>query len=135
MSLFETLKQTFIQAKDVERDVSKKTFYGVFLGELQTEAGRGTEITDAVVQATAQKMQKSLQQIKTADSERELEYLKPFLPQLLSFEETVKIAQEYHANGAKELKDFMAKFNQDYRGKVDNAVVKTVVMECILKPI
>jgi uncharacterized protein YqeY len=75
------------------------------------------------------KMEKSLKQTNTEESIKELEYIKPYLPQLMSRDEIVSVIKEMVENGHDNVSKVMKQFNTIYRGKADNSIVSEVAKE------
>ena len=106
--------------------MDKKNFLGVVKGEIQNEEGRSGAVTDETVLNILRKMEKSLKQTNTEESLRELEYVKPYLPQLMSRDEIVSVIKEMVENGHDNVSKIMKQFNTLYRGKADNSIVSEV---------
>lgn len=125
MTLKEKINADFMSAfKNKEMD--KKNFLGVVKGEIQNEEGRSGAVTDETVLNILRKMEKSLKQTNTEESLRELEYVKPYLPQLMSRDEIVSVIKEMVENGHDNVSKIMKQFNTLYRGKADNSIVSEV---------
>jgi uncharacterized protein YqeY len=126
MSLKETINADFMKAFKA-KEMVKKNFLGVIKGEIQIEEGRGTVATDEVVLTILKKMEKSLKQTNTEESLGELEYIKGYLPQLMSESEIIDIVTEYiEGKGTSSTTNqgsFMKEFNANYKGKADNSIV------------
>jgi uncharacterized protein YqeY len=128
MSLKERINTDFMtafKAKDMER----KNFLGVVKGEIQNEEGRGTVTTDETVVVILRKMEKSLKQTNTPESISELEYINPYLPQLMNEEQIRQIVAGYIVNGFKNPNAIMATFNKEHRGLADNKLVSQIIKE------
>ena len=130
--LIDQIEYNFTQALKTGQK-EQRTFLGVLKGEIDNEKSRSGDMTDEKIQAIAKKMQKSLQEINTPESKQELIWLEPYLPQLMSKEEIIKNIQKYQKEGVSEMKDFMARFNQDHKGKIDNKLVKDLVSAVFIK--
>lgn len=123
MSLKETINADFMKAFKA-KEMVKKNFLSVIKGEIQIEEGRGTVATDEVVLTILKKMEKSLKQTNTEESLGELEYIKGYLPQLMSESEIIDIVTEYiNGKGIDNQGSFMKEFNANYKGKADNSIV------------
>ena len=128
MSLKERINTDFItafKAKDMER----KNFLGVVKGEIQNEEGRGTVTTDETVITILRKMEKSLKQTNTPESISELEYMEPYLPQLMSEEQIRQIVAGYISSGYKNPGAIMGTFNKEHKGLADNKLVSEIIKE------
>lgn len=130
MSLKERINADFMTAFK-EKDMKRKNFLGVVKGEIQTEEGRGTVATDEVVMGILRKMEKSLTQTNTSESLTELEYIKPYLPQLMSEDQIRTILFGYKSNGLDNVGVLMGSFNRDHKGLADNKVVSSIIKEIL----
>lgn len=103
-------------------DTFKKTLLGVIKGEFQNEASRkdGASALEVLL-----RMQKSLLQVDTEESRKELEIIKNYLPQPLSEEETLKLVTELKESGLNR-GQIMGVLSKDYKGRVDNKFVSTL---------
>ena len=130
MTLKEKINADFMSAfKNKETD--KKNFLGVVKGEIQNEEGRSGEITDEGVMNILRKMEKSLKQTNTSESLQELEYIKPYLPQLMGEEQIREIILGYKTNGLNNVGQMMGEFNKNYKGMADNKLVSQVIKEML----
>jgi len=130
MTLKEKINADFMFAfKNKETD--KKNFLGVVKGEIQNEEGRSGEITDEGVMNILRKMEKSLKQTNTPESLQELEYIKPYLPQLMGEEQIREIILGYKTNGLNNVGQMMGEFNKNYKGMADNKLVSQVIKEIL----
>jgi len=130
MTLKEKINADFMSAfKNKETD--KKNFLGVVKGEIQNEEGRSGEITDEGVMNILRKMEKSLKQTNTSESLQELEYIKPYLPQLMGEEQIREIISGYKTNGLNNVGQMMGEFNKNYKGMADNKLVSQVIKEML----
>ena len=130
MTLKERINADFMLAFK-NKDMSKKNFLGVIKGEIQTEDGRTGVSTDEVVLGILKKMEKSLTQTNTPESLKELEYIKPYLPQLMSREQVISLIKEMINNGHDNMGKIMKQFNTEYSGKADNKIVSEVTKELL----
>ena len=130
MTLKERINADFMLAFK-NKDMPKKNFLGVIKGEIQTEEGRTGVATDEVVLGILKKMEKSLTQTNTPESLKELEYIKPYLPQLMSREQVVSLIKEMINNGHDNMGKIMKQFNTEYSGKADNKIVSEVAKELL----
>jgi uncharacterized protein YqeY len=130
MTLKEIINADFIEAFKA-KDMSKKTFLGILKGEIQNEEGRGTIHTDESVLNIIKKMEKSLKTTNTSESLAELEYLKPYLPELMGEDEIRTILIGFKNNGLSNVGQMMGEFNKSYKGMADNKVVSELVKEVL----
>lgn len=133
MTLYDKIKEDFMTAFKA-REIEKKNFLGVIKGEIQKEEGRGVEATDENVLKVIRAMEKSLTQTGTEDALRELEYIKPYLPQLMSEDEVRKNVAFYLSicdDGFDNIGGVMKFFKEKFSGKVDNKIVARVAKEMI----
>lgn len=128
MTLKERISADFMIAFK-SKEMDKKNFLGVVKGEIQNEEGRSGNVTDETVLSILRKMEKSLKQTNTEESLTELEYIKPYLPQLMSRDEIVSVIKELAENGHDNVSKVMKEFNTTYRGKADNSIVSEVAKE------
>lgn len=133
MTLYNKIKEDFMTAFKA-KEMEKKNFLGVIKGEIQKEEGRGVEATDENVLKVIRAMEKSLTQTGTEDALRELEYIKPYLPQLMSEDEVRKNVAFYLSicdDGFDNIGGVMKFFKEKFSGKVDNKIVARVAKEMI----
>lgn len=128
MTLKERISADFMIAFK-SKEMDKKNFLGVVKGEIQNEEGRSGNVNDEVVLSILRKMEKSLKQTNTEESLNELEYIKPYLPQLMSRDEITLVIKELSENGHDNVNKIMKQFNTVYRGKADNSIVSEVAKE------
>jgi len=128
MTLKERISADFMIAFK-SKEMDKKNFLGVVKGEIQNEEGRSGNVNDEVVLGILRKMEKSLKQTNTEESLKELEYIKPYLPQLMSRDEIVSVIKEMSQNGHDNVSKIMRQFNTVYKGKADNSIVSEVAKE------
>ena len=77
------------------------------------------------------KMEKSLKQTNTPESLQELEYIKPYLPQLMGEEQIREIILGYKTNGLNNVGQMMGEFNKNFKGQADNKVVSEIAKEVL----
>ena len=128
MTLKERISADFMTAFK-NKEMEKKNFLGVVKGEIQTEEGRTGTATDEVVLGILKKMEKSLNQTNTSESLKELEYIKPYLPQLMSKEEVSSVIITLIEEGHDNINKIMKQFNTVYSGKADNRMVSDTAKE------
>ena len=130
MSLKDKINADFMEAFKA-KDMNKKNFLGVVKGEIQNEIGRSGKDDDETVMGILKKMEKSLKQTNTAESLAELEYIKPYLPQLMGEDRIREIILGLKTDGVSDMGKMMGAFNKDYKGQADNAVVSKIVKEVL----
>lgn len=128
MNLRERINQDFLSAYK-EKNMAKKTFLGVIKGEIDNLQGKGIEINDDSIMGILKAMEKSLKLTNNEQSLMELEYLKVYLPTMLSEDEIRKIIVELKEKEVTSIKDVMGYFNSNYRGLVDNSIVAKIIKE------
>jgi len=126
MTLKEQINADFITAFKA-KEMTKKNFLGLLKGEIQNSELRGIASTDENVLSILKKMEKSLKQTNTSESLGELEYLNPYLPQLMSGEEILSIIKQLRESGLTSVGQIMGAFNKDYKGKADNSLVSKLI--------
>lgn len=109
------------------KDMNKKNFLGVVKGEIQLQEGRGVEPTDENVLKVLKKIEKSLKQTNTEESNIELSYVKKYLPEQMEENAIRKIIIEYTNSGMSNVGQIMGKFNKEHKGKADNKMVSEIV--------
>ena len=128
MTLKEKINADFMVAFK-NREMEKKNFLGVVKGEIQNEEGRSGIASDEVVLGILKKIEKSLTQTNTEQSLKELDYIKPYLPQMMS-ESLVREKVEIYINsGLSNMGQIMGEFNKNYKGLVDNEMLSGIVKE------
>lgn len=131
MTLKEQINADFMAAFKA-KDMDRKNFLGVVKGEIQNEAGRSGKEDDDTVLAILKKMEKSLTQTNTEESLKELEYIKPYLPKMMEYDEIETIILDYYNNkGLSTMGDMMKEFNANYKGKADNKLVSSLINKTI----
>ena len=130
MNLKEKINTDFMEAFKA-KDMNKKNFLGVVKGEIQNEMGRSGKDDDETVMGILKKIEKSLKQTNTAESLAELEYIKPYLPQLMGEDRIREIILGLKTDGVSDMGKMMGAFNKDYKGQADNAVVSKIVKEVL----
>lgn len=113
------------------KEMVKKNFLGVVKGEIQNEEGRGTVATDEVVIGILRKMEKSLKQTNTVESLTELEFIAPYLPQLMSEDMIRVILGGYKSDGINNIGAMMGAFNKEHKGLADNNLVSSIIKEIL----
>lgn len=130
MNLKERINADFMAAFKA-KDMTRKNFLGVVKGEIQNEEGRGTVATDEVVLGILRKMEKSLTQTNTQESLNELEFIKPYLPQLMGEDQIRVILGAYKSDGLDNMGALMGAFNKEYKGLANNGLVSAIIKEIL----
>ena len=129
-TLKEKINSDFMIAfKDKEMD--KKNFLGLIKGEIQLQEGRGVESTDENILIVLKKLEKSLSQNGDENSKKELEYLSPYMPKMMSEDEIRNIIINLKEEGLNNLGQIMGEFNKNFKGKADNKLVSQVAKEVL----
>ena len=132
MTLKERINADFMFAfKNKEKD--KKNFLGVVKGEIQNEEGRSGQVTDEVVMGILRKIEKSLKQTNTEESLKELEYIKPYLPLMMSESLCREKIAMMIGSGVTNMGQIMGEFNKHYKGLVDNKMISSILKETLSK--
>ena len=132
-SLNDRLNADFMTAFK-NKQMEKKNFLGLIKGEIANEVSRSqfSSPTDELVLGIIKKMEKSLIQTNTKESLAELEYIKDYLPKLMSREDVVKIIEDLISKeSVNSLPQVMAHFNKNFKGLVDNKLVSEVAKELL----
>jgi len=124
-NLKEIISKDFMTAFKM-KDMNKKNFLGVVKGEIQLQEGRGVESTDENVLKVLKKIEKSLKQTNTEESNVELGYIKKYLPEQMSEKEIKEIVLEYTTSGVVNIGQIMGRFNKEHKGKADNKLVSEI---------
>jgi uncharacterized protein YqeY len=130
MTLKEQINADFMAAFKA-KEMQKKNFLGVVKGEIQNEVGRTGKDDDETVMGILKKMEKSLKQTNTAESLAELEFIKPYLPEMMDEILIRSIIESYKNTGITDMGRMMGAFNKEYKGKADNALVSKIVKEVL----
>lgn len=133
MTLKEKINADFMTAFKA-KDMDRKNFLGVVKGEIQNEEGRKigrTVSSDDMVIAILRKMEKSLTQTNTPESLGELEYIKPYLPQLMNEDQIRVILGGYKSDGLNNMGALMGAFNKEYKGLANNNLVSAIIKEIL----
>ncbi len=131
MELKQQLKDAHIKAMK-EKDTLRKNLLSVLLGEIKNQEISGIESTDENVLLVIRKMEKTLLQVNTPESQLEIECIKPFLPSLMSEDKVREILTSLIDSGvSKNMGDLMKNFNSQYKGKADNKIVSQVIKELL----
>ena len=131
MELKQQLKDAHIKAMK-EKDTLRKNLFSVLLGEIKNQEISGVESTDENVLLVIRKMEKTLLQVNTQESQLEIECIKPFLPSLMSEDKVREILTSLIDSGvSKNMGELMKNFNSQYKGKADNKIVSQVIKELL----
>ena len=131
MELKQQLKDVHIKAMK-EKDTLRKNLFSVLLGEIKNQEISGIESTDENVLLVIRKMEKTLLQVNTPESQLEIECIKPFLPSLMSEDKVREILTSLIDSGvSKNMGELMKNFNSQYKGKADNKIVSQVIKELL----
>lgn len=116
----------------------KKNFLGLVKGEIQLASSKPDFNGEESVMKIVIAMEKSLKVgIDNGDPSAtvEMEYLKPYLPQLMERSEITSIVTEIIStnslSGAQDVGKVMGGFNKNHKGKADNNIVKEVALELL----
>lgn len=120
------IEKDFLEARK-NKDLPKKTFLGVLVGEIQLDEKSKNYNSSSSVDNILKRMEKSLNTINTDESRQELEYLKPYLPQLMDEVLIRSIIISYRNTGLNNMGQLMGKFNSEYKGKADNKLVMKII--------
>lgn len=113
------------------KEMDKKNFLGLIKGEIQLQEGRGIESTDENILIVLKKLEKSLSQNGDENSKKELEYLSPYMPKMMSEDEIRNIIINLKEEGLNNLGQIMGEFNKNFKGKADNKLVSQVAKEVL----
>jgi len=113
------------------KDMNKKNFLGVIKGEIQNAELRGISPTDENVMGILRKMEKSLLQTNTSESLGELEYIKPYLPVMMSESLCREKVAMMIGSGLTNVGQIMGEFNKHYKGQVDNKMLSNILKETL----
>ena len=128
--LKEQINQDFMTAFKA-KDMNKKNFLGVIKGEIQNAELRGISPTDENVMGILRKMEKSLLQTNTSESLGELEYIKPYLPVMMSESLCREKVAMMISSGLTNVGQIMGEFNKHYKGLVDNKMLSNILKETL----
>lgn len=109
------------------KESAKKLFLSVLKGDIESEFKRSGKDDDETVLGIVKKMEKSLKQTNTEQSLSELEYIKPYLPELMDEVLIESIIKSYINTGINNFGGLMKQFNSEYKGKADNKLVGEII--------
>jgi uncharacterized protein YqeY len=131
MTIKERINADFIKAFK-EKDFARKDFLGLLKSEIQNEETRPNAVSsDANTLLILRRMEKTLKQTDSPESLVELQYMEPYLPQLMSEDQIREIVNGYKANGLNNAGQIMGQFNKEHKGLADNRVVSEIVKEVL----
>ena len=141
MTIKEQISADFMVAYK-SQDMEKKNFLGVLKGAIQTQEGKNIQSTDEnvlkVIKSLEKGINETIESLKkegsdTSTQEKELSYLKPYLPTLMSEDEIRSIVNEIIARApVKNIGVLMGTFNKENQGKAfDNKIVSNIIKEAI----
>lgn len=128
MTLLDKINSDYLQARK-DNNIVVKNLLGVIKGEIQNEQLRGGKVD---VEAILKRMEKSLKQTNTPEALRELEVIKPYLPEEMSEGEIAIIIKSYKEQGLSNMGQMMGKFNTEHKGKADNKLVSEVIKKILV---
>ena len=143
MTLKEQIDNDFKEAYKA-RNMAKKTFLGVVKGAIQTQEGNMVPSTDENVLKIVKKFEKSINEMITSkiklghsveDEKLELEYIQPYLPQLMGEDEIRAIVKDLVSRPDinKNQGVLMGTFNREQKGKAfDNKTVSKIITESLV---
>jgi uncharacterized protein YqeY len=131
MTIKERINADFIKAFK-EQDFARKNFLGLLKSEIQNEETRPNAVSnDGNTLTILRRMEKSLKQTNTAESLVELQYMEPYLPQLMSEDQIREIVSGYKATGLTNAGQIMGQFSKDYKGLADMRLVSTIISKIL----
>jgi uncharacterized protein YqeY len=132
MTIKERINADFIKAFK-EQDFPRKNFLGLLKSEIQNEETRPNAVSsDENTLLILRRMEKALKQTDSPESLVELQYMEPYLPQLMSEDQIREIVNGYKANGLNNAGQIMGQFSKEHKGLADNRVVSEIVKEVLV---
>jgi uncharacterized protein YqeY len=139
MSKLELLNQSFIQARK-DKDEVAKALFSSFKGEYDNALKNKSPEGDSTIEKLAKKFTENAKIINTADSLREIELLKPFMPIMLSDDKIKEIVVEVaninpdKANNYKlgNKGAFTGIVMKQIAGKADVSIVTKIIEEVLI---
>lgn len=139
MTLKESVKSDFMSAYKA-KDMVKKNFLSVLKGSIETNEGKGIESNDVNVLKLIKSLEKGLNEtiialkengLDTSETENELNYLKPYLPTLMSEDEVRNLIKVMISKTDNKNQGFlMGQFIKENQGKgFDNKIVSNIIKE------
>ena len=139
MSKLELLNQSFIQARK-DKDEVAKALFSSFKGEYDNTIKNKAPQGDTTIEKIAKKFTENAKIINTADSLREIELLKPFMPIMLSDDKIKEIVVEVaninpdKANNYKlgNKGAFTGMVMKQIAGKADVSIITKIIEEVLI---
>ena len=129
MTIKERINADFIEAFKA-KDMDRKNFLGLLKSEIQNEEMRPNVVSnDGNTLTILSRLEKSLKQTDNEQSLTELEYLKPYLPQLMDEGQIREIISGYKNSGFTNAGQIMGLFSKEYKGLADMKLVSTIIAE------
>jgi len=129
MTIKERINADFIEAFKA-KDMDRKNFLGLLKSEIQNEEMRPNVVSnDGNTLTILRRLEKSLKQTDNEQSLTELEYLKPYLPQLMDEAQIREIISGYKNSGFTNAGQIMGLFSKEYKGLADMKLVSTIIAE------
>lgn len=129
MTIKERINADFIEAFKA-KDMDRKNFLGLLKSEIQNEEMRPNVVSnDGNTLTILRRLEKSLKQTDNEQSLTELEYLKPYLPQLMDEAQIREIISGYKNSGFTNSGQIMGLFSKEYKGLADMKLVSTIIAE------
>jgi len=129
MTIKERINADFIEAFKT-KDMGRKNFLGLLKSEIQNEEMRPNVVSnDGNTLTILRRLEKSLKQTDNEQSLTELEYLKPYLPQLMDEGQIREIISGYKNSGFTNAGQIMGLFSKEYKGLADMKLVSTIIAE------
>lgn len=129
MTIKEKINADFIEAFKA-KDMARKNFLGLLKSEIQNEEMRPNVVSnDGNTLTILRRLEKSLKQTDNEQSLAELEYLKPYLPQLMDEAQIREIISGYKNSGFTNAGQIMGLFSKEYKGLADMKLVSTIIAE------
>lgn len=127
MTILEKINTDFITAFK-NKDINQKNFLGFLKSEIQNEKGRGTTINDNNIRTILRKIEKNLYLCNQHD---QINYLRKYLPELMSEDKIKEIILNYKNNGITNVGKIMAQFTKEYTGLADNKTVSDIAKKIV----
>jgi len=129
MTIKERIHADFIKAFK-EKDFTRKDFLGLLKSEIQNEETRPNAVSsDANTLLILRRMEKALKQTESPQTLLELQYMEPYLPQLMSEDQIREIVSGYKENGLNNAGQIMGQFSKEYKGLADMRLVSNIISE------
>lgn len=140
------IKKDMFQATKDHDELTKGITQMVLAAAKNLEIDSGEELNDeaviALIRKEVKKLKDSIEQFTAGDrkdlaeeSQKQMDYLSPYLPQLMSAEEIEKVvAQKIEETGAESMRDMgrlMGTVMGELKGKADGGMVKDAVQKLL----